>query len=59
LGLKQAEISYYHGVIQCTIEHELQGDRLKQKGFINQAKLEYLKARQMSASLNILMQSNK
>jgi tetratricopeptide (TPR) repeat protein len=55
LGLKQAEISYYQGAIQRTIEHELQGDRLKQKGFIDQAKLEYLKARRMSASLNNLL----
>jgi tetratricopeptide (TPR) repeat protein len=55
LGLEQAEISYYQGAIQRTIQHELQGDRLKRNGFIDQAKLEYLKARRMSVSLNSLL----
>jgi tetratricopeptide (TPR) repeat protein len=55
MALKQEEISQFQGAIQRTIEHELQGDRLKRSGQVDQAKLEYQKARWMSASLNNLL----
>jgi tetratricopeptide (TPR) repeat protein len=55
LGLAPKEIVWYEESIQRTIEHELQGDRLKHNGLAEQAKTEYQKARRLSSSLHSLM----
>jgi tetratricopeptide (TPR) repeat protein len=55
LGLDSEQIAWYEESIQRTIEHELQGDRLKQNGLAEQAKVEYQKARRFSSSLHSLM----
>jgi len=55
LGLGEKEVEYYKTKIQKTMQHQLQGDRLKTMGFDSQAKLEYQKAKRMLASMRGLI----
>lgn len=55
LGLDDEQIMHYQGTICRSMEHELLGDRLKQRGYKDQAKIQYRSARRLSTSLKSLM----